>query len=134
MSIQPETSNTGAEGELIAEDFLKEKGFKIIERNLHLSGGELDIIALHERALVFIEVKTRHGTSHGNPAEAITSHKAKRLARASMAYLTGCSIDYSSCRCDVISVLFLSSNDPEIEHFEDCIDLEGALHNRRWRQ
>jgi putative endonuclease len=49
----------GHKGEGLAVDYLKQKGYSIIQRNFKTSLGEIDIIAKHEETLVFIEVKTR---------------------------------------------------------------------------
>lgn len=49
----------GRRGERIAARLLKSKGYRIIDRNVEMSRGEIDIIALDGRTLVFVEVKTR---------------------------------------------------------------------------
>lgn len=76
----------GRHGEEIAASYLESLGFEIIERNWRCHDGELDIVAYDpfERALVFVEVKTRSGPAFGSPLEAITYRKARRLYQLAM--------------------------------------------------
>ena len=53
----------GKNGEEIATEFLRKKGYKILERNFEASQGEIDIIAKDDKELVFVEVKTRTDTA-----------------------------------------------------------------------
>ena len=61
----------GARGEEVAVDFLRRRGFSILERNWTCFAGEADIIALDDEAIHFIEVKTRRGDGSGFAAEAV---------------------------------------------------------------
>jgi len=76
----------GNQGEDIACDFLKKKGYKIVERNFRIRGGEIDIIALEDSALVYIEVKTRKNYNYGRPEEAVTLRKIKFIERTAKFY------------------------------------------------
>ena len=76
----------GTKGEDLAVSFLKNKGYKILERNYHIRGGEIDIIALDNDTLVFIEVKARSTEKFGSPLEAITYRKLKTLTKAAQFY------------------------------------------------
>ncbi len=71
----------GAKGEQIAIDFLKNKGYQILETNWRIGKAELDIIAKFGKEMIFIEVKTRSGTGYGHPFEAITSIKIARMRK-----------------------------------------------------
>lgn len=79
-------SELGQLGEDIACEYLKDKGFKIIERNFRRPWGELDIIAkAPDRTLVFIEVKTmRPGTL--KPEDQMTANKIIKFKRAASLY------------------------------------------------
>jgi hypothetical protein len=57
----------GKEGERLAEVYLKKKGYKLVERNYRCAAGELDLIVLDRRVVVFVEVKTRTGHGFGTP-------------------------------------------------------------------
>ena len=84
---------TGKLGEDIAVNFLRQNGYTVKDRNIHLSHNELDIIAEDENYIVFIEVKTRtykndEGTSdYGTPAMAVDRKKRTDTVKASRAYL-----------------------------------------------
>ena len=69
----------GSKGEVLAAEFLKDKGYRIIERNYKTPVGELDIIAKDGETLVFIEVKTRSNNAFGYPFEAVDSRKKHKL-------------------------------------------------------
>jgi len=76
----------GKRGEDLAVEFLKKKGFKIIDRNFRIRGGEIDIVALEKDVLVFIEVKTRSSSEFGSPLESITYWKLKALVKTAQFY------------------------------------------------
>ena len=73
-------------GEELACKYLFANGYKIIERNFRIRGGEIDIIALDGETLVYIEVKTRTSYQFGRPEESITLRKLKFLERAAKFY------------------------------------------------
>ena len=61
MSLNNGKRVLGKEGERIAEQYLKQKGYRLVERNYRCAAGELDLIVLDRRVVVFVEVKTRTG-------------------------------------------------------------------------
>ena len=61
----------GREGERVAERYLKKKGYTLVERNYRCRGGEVDLIVLDRRVVVFVEVKTRTDHGFGTPLEAV---------------------------------------------------------------
>ena len=97
---------SGAKGEDLAVSFLKRKGYKIIERNYHMRGGEIDIIALDNDTLVFIEVKARSTEEFGSPLEAITYHKLKTLTRTAQFYKTKHPKLPDALRIDAVAISF----------------------------
>ncbi|MFH0910146.1 MAG: YraN family protein [Planctomycetota bacterium] len=124
----------GQEGEVIAAEALQKAGYAILERNLSLGGGELDLVARQADALVFVEVRARRGESFG-PAEAsITAAKARRIARAARAYLASHRLSPGEVRCDVVAVQLDVANRPlQVRIIPDAVDLSGALEGGRWR-
>lgn len=76
----------GKLGEDLAVKHLSGIGYKIIERNFRIRGGEIDIIALDGSTLVYVEVKTRSSHQFGLPEEAVNPRKLKFLARAAKFY------------------------------------------------
>lgn len=69
----------GDAGERLAERRLLELGWTVIDRKWRARGGEIDVVALDGGVLVFVEVKTRRGRSHGTAEEAVDARKAARL-------------------------------------------------------
>ena len=71
--------DTGILGEKLAKDFLKKRGYRIVETNYRCAEGEIDIVAKHKDCLVFVEVRTKRSLEFGSPEESITSTKMERL-------------------------------------------------------
>ncbi len=71
--------DTGILGEKLAKDFLKKRGYRILETNYRCPEGEIDIIARQKDYLVFIEVRTKTSLEFGSPEESITPAKMARL-------------------------------------------------------
>lgn len=77
--------DTGILGEKLAKDFLKKRGYRIIETNYRCPQGEIDIVAKNKGWLVFIEVRAKKSSEFGSPEESITPVKKERM-RATAAY------------------------------------------------
>ncbi len=71
--------DTGILGEKLAKDFLKKRGYRILETNYRCPEGEIDIIARQKGYLVFVEVRTKTSLEFGSPEESITPAKMARL-------------------------------------------------------
>lgn len=110
---------TGEEGEALAAAHLEANGYIILETNWTFERYELDIIAQQDETVVFVEVKTRRGSSHGFPEQAVTRKKAKTLLEGASIYLEENHLE-NEIRFDIISVLLEKTN-PEILHLEDGI-------------
>ena len=109
----------GKLGEDIASNYLRNKGYRIIQRNFKARYGEIDIIATFKNTLIFVEVKTRWGTPFGTPQEAVTKWKLEAVVRAAQYFkLTYPSLP-ESMQIDVVSVqLDHSGILKSIEHLE----------------
>ena len=77
----------GTEYEQIASDYLKMKGFEIVENNFYSRHCEIDIIAKDKEVIVFVEVKYRRDDHKGSPLEAINYRKKNNIIRAAKYYL-----------------------------------------------
>jgi len=113
-------NETGLKGEQIAENFLLAKGYSILERNWRYEKKEIDIIAMRENVLVFVEVKTRTSTKHGFPEDAVGLKKRTFLQYAAEAYTIGLNLNHQLVQFDIISIVFSKNQPPEIVHFEDA--------------
>lgn len=107
-------------GEDLASEFLRKKGYKIIERNFRKEYGEIDIVAVYKDVLVFVEVKTRISKNFGTPFESITPSKIRTLTKTAQFYkMTNPKLP-DAMRLDAISVIINKANQPEeIEHIEN---------------
>jgi putative endonuclease len=88
--------------------------------------GELDLVAVDGRTVVFVEVKTRHSHDAGHPAEAVDAHKQQRLTRAALAYLKRHGLLECPSRFDVVAVTWTdAAKKPTIEHFQNAFEAVG---------
>lgn len=96
---------TGQEQEYRAAIYLEERGYRILERNYRCRKGEIDLIAVHQGYLVFVEVKYRSGNRTGRPEEAVDFRKQKKISQTAAWYLKekGLSLN-TPCRFDVVAV------------------------------
>ncbi|MBW6431895.1 YraN family protein [Patescibacteria group bacterium] len=81
------TKKIGDLGEEGAVRYLKKKGFEIVERNFRTRFGEIDIIAIDEDMLVFVEVKVKRDEKFGDPGEMIDSRKIEKIKRTANYFL-----------------------------------------------
>ena len=112
----------GREGERIAERFLKKKGYKLVQRNYRCAGGELDLILLDRRVIVFVEVKTRTGTEYGTPLDAVEFRKQQKMIHAAQSFLNAKKLGQREARFDVVGISW-PGGEPAVEHIENAFDL-----------
>ncbi|MCX8012521.1 MAG: YraN family protein [Desulfobacterota bacterium] len=94
----------GKRGEEIAVHFLKKNHYKIIEKNFRCKFGEIDIIAVEDQTLVFIEVKARSSLEYGIPQMSITAKKRQQLLKVALYYLQINKLFNRDARFDVVAV------------------------------
>lgn len=110
------TKKIGDAGEDLACSFLKKQGFKILERNFRIRGGEIDIVAKQGQELIFIEVKSRFSHKYGQPAESITPWKLNALKKTAMFYIVQNSWGDKPYRIDLVGIDYTDSkSNPAIE-------------------
>jgi putative endonuclease len=94
----------GRWGEEVAAQFLQEKGYEILQRNVYTPYGELDIVARCGEIIVFVEVKTRTSSSFGLPEISVGPRKVRHLLDSALAFMQ----QYMGCedawRVDVIAI------------------------------
>ena len=108
----------GKVGEKTAAEYLKKKGYKILERNYKNPFGEVDIVAKDNEYTVFIEVKTRTDDAFGAPAESVDYRKRLKYARIAEAYLKINGKVDCACRFDVLEV-----ENGKINHIKDAFSV-----------
>lgn len=115
-----ESYEIGREGEKIAESYLGQHGYQIIERNFRSQQGEVDIIAYDQEFLVFVEVKNYSYRSFGSPVGAISAGKKRSLIHAARTYIYKKKIKDIFCRFDVVAIFHRANGKREIELYKDA--------------
>lgn len=77
----------GKKGEEIAENYLRDRGYLIIDKNSSTKFGEIDLIAAKDGLLVFVEVKLKQTEDFGTPEEMIGKNKIAQVKRTAELYL-----------------------------------------------
>ena len=83
------TKSTGNAAEYAVAEFIKEKGYEIVELNWRNRIAEIDIVAKKQNKMYFIEVKYRQSDSAGDGFDYITSKKLHHMQRAAEAWVVG---------------------------------------------
>ena len=110
---------TGAAWEARAARFLHRKGWRILARNVRMRLGEIDIIALDQEQIVFVEVKQRRSIEFGGGEYAIGRKKRRRLINAAKEYLVRNHLTERPCRFDTI-IIHTGVRPPEFVHTENA--------------
>lgn len=110
----------GTIGEKIAQKYLEKKEYKIICTNYYTISGEIDIIAIKDNNLVFIEVKTRTNVKYGNPSEAVNNTKKQHIKRSAAIFLTHNNYSTYKIRFDVIEILLIKGK-CNINHIKQVV-------------
>ncbi len=115
-------ARVGHRGEDLAVAELEGQGMRVLERNWRCRLGEIDIIAIEgegegsRRTIVFCEVKCRSGLGYGDPLEAITHTKLRRLRQLSAEWLAAHGPAAAGIRLDAVGVLLRSGAEPVVNH------------------
>jgi putative endonuclease len=116
----------GERGEAAAKKYLKRLGYKIVAARDRTALGELDLVAVDGRTVVFVEVKTRHSHETGHPVEAVDAAKQARLTRLALAFLKRHDLLDCAARFDVVAITWHDDAvKPEIEHFINAFEAVG---------
>ncbi len=119
------TRQIGDAGEELAAAYLESKGYTIVERNYFFKRAEIDIVAFDESCIVFVEVKIRSSNKYGEPEEYVDGEKIKNIYKAAEAWLYERKMDGAPVRFDVVSILQIDNNAPDIRHFENAFWRRG---------
>ncbi len=113
--------NLGSWGEELAAEYLRGLGWHVVARNWRCSLGELDVIGLEPTAEgrltgVVVEVKCRSGIDYGDPLEAITAQKVRRLRTLAGVWYRDYGLQLSGLRVDAIGISKLRGLAPQLRH------------------
>lgn len=130
LSIKQNDSRTfsprkiGETGEALAAEYLRKKGCRIVAANFKVPigrirgtavSGEIDLIALDESVLCFVEVKTRSSDEFASPLAAVDLRKQRQIIRAAKVYRQIFQLIKTGFRYDAISIILRESAAPEIQ-------------------
>lgn len=119
--MEKNTRAIGQEQEKRVCAYLEEKGYIIETRNFRCRFGEIDIIAVQGKTLIFLEVKYRGSTEYGTPERAVNWQKRKKIIKTADYYrVKNRILEDVPCRFDVVAV-----TDEKIAHYENAFDYYG---------
>ena len=121
----PGEGRPGESGEDLACALLRSEGYVVLERNYRCRSGEVDVVARQGETTVFVEVKERHGGSHGEGVEAVTFGKRRRIVRAARLYAASRGLSERPLRFDVVAIDWRDGR-PALRHDRGAFDVDGA--------
>ena len=117
------TIDTGKAGEDTAVRYLENEGFTVIERNYHVTEGEIDIIVQKEDVIVFVEVKFSQTGAFGEPETWVTPKKQEKIIKTARSFLSSRDISGPEIRFDVVAIR-AENNDLYIRHIPAAFIME----------
>lgn len=121
--MRPSRDALGRRGEDEAARYLRSIGYRIVATRERILRGDIDLVALDGRTVVFVEVRSRSSTAHGHPAETVGYHKQRRVAQLAAAYIRRHRLEDCSVRIDVVTVTFDGTEGrPQVEHFQNAFE------------
>ena len=112
----------GRTGEDRAARFLVSQGYRILERNYSTRSGEIDLIALHQGTVAFIEVKTRSNDAFGAPELAVNQRKQQRMIKAALGYIKFKKLHQVPCRFDVVAISL--AGEQQVELIQNAFEMD----------
>lgn len=125
MTMGMQDKKLGRSGETLAVEFLKGRGYCILEKNFRAKVGEIDIIAKDGDTICFVEVKTRAAASHGSGFEAISGFKMRKLTQTAQWYLSRKNLHDINARFDVVSISVTEDHKPRIQLLQNAFEAVG---------
>jgi putative endonuclease len=122
----PTPQSLGQRGEVEAARFLQRLGYQIVARGERARLGEIDLVAVDGRTVVFVEVKTRASDHAGAPAEAVDEAKQRRITRTALLYMKRHDLLEVSSRFDIISITWPDRGRPQIDHLRGAFEPTGT--------
>ena len=116
----------GRRGERIAEEWLANKGWQVVERRFRSGHRDIDLVVSRRdgegRLVAFVEVKTRASAAYGGPLGAVHWKKQREMAHAAHDWMSGRRKAGDIFRFDVVGVIF-GSTVPEVVHIENAFQV-----------
>ena len=117
----------GERGEMVGWDYLRRRGYKILEKNYRTPIGEIDVIAQKDGRIVFLEIKTRSNSSFGRPEESVDTFKQRKLIRIAQWYLKKRKMEEAAVSFDVLAVDWKGNAEPQMRLIENAFSADDWL-------
>ena len=114
-----DNTKLGKKGESLAEAYLVSEKYRIVAKNWRYSRSELDLVAMLEGILIFVEVKTKSSDGVRPPEANVNRAKQRRIIDAANRYMEEVGYD-GEIRFDVISIVMHGNAGHTIKHFRDA--------------
>lgn len=121
-AMRERTVTLGGQGERFACQYLKRQRYKIIQRGLRTRWGEIDIVAVEGRTVVFVEVKTRRSDPDGQLVDVVDHVKQQRMTRGALAFLKQHRLLDHACRFDIITIHWPRDGSPRLRHYRHAFE------------
>ena len=115
-------NNKGRLAEMKAANYLREKGYCLIEHSYKSRFGEIDLIFEYKNFIVFVEVKARDESSITQPRKFINKIKQKKIISTANLYMMQYKVKLQP-RFDVIEVFLENNRIKSIKHLENAFSL-----------
>lgn len=120
-----ERRDLGRQGEQMAEQFLRARGYVLVARNYRCAYGEIDLVVRDRDTLVFVEVRTQSGPTFGDPLESVTQRKQRQIVKAALHYVVRHRVENHPLRFDVIGISWNNAA-PQIVHVKEAFELPSS--------
>jgi putative endonuclease len=118
----------GTRSERAAQRFLRRLGYRIVRWNYRNELGEIDIVAVDGRCVVFIEVRSTAGTDPLRPAESVDLTKQRRLTQLALRFLKEHRLLEQAARFDVLAISWpAGAKEPNIVHHKSAFEAVGRF-------
>ena len=118
----------GTRSERAAARFLKRIGYRIVARNFTCTHGEIDLVALDDGSIVFVEVRSTETADAARPAESVNPAKRRRLTNLALHFLQHHRLLGRPARFDVLAISWpANQRKPKIVHHADAFEAVGRF-------
>src|SRR4051794_350019 len=118
----------GSRAERAAASFLQSRGLRVLAKNVRLTQGELDLVALDGDVIVFAEVRSTECGDVLRPAASVDAIKQKKLSELAVAFLQKHRLLGRTARFDIIAVSWpANAKEPMIVHYPNAFEAVGKF-------
>ena len=107
--------------ERIIVQYLKQKGWRVLEQNFKIKFGEIDIIAQDtDKTLVAVEVKSMKKSEHFKPEYHFNHQKVHKIQKVFQHYITEHDFHNADCRIDLVAVeVDITTQKTSVRHYKN---------------